>query len=370
MKKIIINGANGYIASNFIYDLLTQNYEIVALARGGNNENAIQRMLKSLKEASNGKQVEVKNLKVYNYSLLDEDFSMSHKDLKDIFDGDVDYFHFAASLKYSKKSQHEIFQTNIMGVQNSIDVFLANATRKSRFFYVSTSYSCGRISNTFEEKYYEDDSIVAFRNYYEQSKRFAENLVHKHIKDNGLNAFVLRPSQVVGNSKTGMTKTNFGIFDFTKRVCNLAYRYPDKKVRIKADINSTQNLIPINIISTYLQKIIEIQNLPGIIHLVAKHPVRNKDIIDYLNEVLPIELIPCKQLEKSEMNPGERLIDIGMSFTGEYCNTNLAFGTRNLDKIITSENIEVTTEALRMMLANFIYNEMPGKASQKLKLVH
>ena len=366
MKKIIINGANGFVASNFIYELLNQDYEVVALVRGNSNEHAKQRMLNSLEKLSNGNYNNRKKLTVYNYSLLDKDFLIPTEYLPDIFRREVDYFHFAASLKYNEKTKDEIFKTNIDGVENSIDVFQRNATKSSRFFYISTAYSCGRTIEKFEERFYENEDISVFRNYYEQSKRFAENIIRKHIEADGLNAYVLRPSQVVGNNSTGVTKTDFGIFDFTKRVCNLAVRFPNETVKIIANPDSTQNLIPIDTVACYLMSIVETQNLPRVINLVAKQSVRNSEIINYINETLPINIISCKQLAKHSMTSLERLIDIGMSFTGEYCNVNLVFDTTNLDATIAIEADEITQDSLRKMLGYFIGNLLNEKITRNV----
>jgi len=71
-----------------------------------------------LAHINDGKAINTSNLEVYNYSLIDDNFSMDENVLKSIFSGNVDYFHFAASLKYDEKSVEEIFSTNIEGVEN------------------------------------------------------------------------------------------------------------------------------------------------------------------------------------------------------------------------------------------------------------
>lgn len=366
MKRIIINGANGYIASNFINELLTQDYDVIALVRGDNNLSSRQRMVNALKEIYNGTKIDYKNLKVYNYDLLEKDFSISQKHLVNIFNKEADYYHFAASLKYSEKTKDEIFATNIKGVENSIKVFLKYASVGSRFFFISTVYSCGKMTARFEEKFYNNEDISSFRNYYEQSKRFAENVIKKHIEDDGLTAHIIRPSQVVGNSETGITKTDFGIFDFTKRVSSLAYRYPGETVRVKVDPDSTQNLLPIDTVVYYLMQTIMIDKLPAIMNFVAKQPVKNSDIIQCICDILPMNIISNKQLDKNSLVPLERLIDISMSFTGDYCDTNLQFDTTNLDKIVSTNGNEITIKSLQQMLYYFVNNFQKERQIRKI----
>ena len=151
MRKIIINGANGYVASNFIVELLKKDYKVVALARSNKKCTAEERMKNALLEMNDGETLNVKNLEVYNYSLFEENFAMTDEQLSTIFGGEVDYFHFAASLKFDIKSKEEIFGTNLQGVTNSVNIFQKYTQTESRFFFVSTAYSCGRTEEVFEE---------------------------------------------------------------------------------------------------------------------------------------------------------------------------------------------------------------------------
>jgi nucleoside-diphosphate-sugar epimerase len=362
MKTIIVNGANGYVASNFINSLLKGKYKVVALVRGSKKQSAEERLKNVLADLNDDEKINLANLKVYDYSLLDNDFAMDKNTLKSIFSGNIDYFHSAASLKYDEKSVDEIFATNIEGVKNSIDVFLKYASKKSRFFYIGTAYSCGKHNAVFEEKFYKNEHISSFRNYYELSKRYAENIVKSRIEENNLNGHVIRLSQVVGNHKTGITKTDYGIFDFSKRVFSIASRYPNKVVRVHVDPDSTQNLIPINTVVNCLIGTVKSVTVPTIMNLVAKKSVRNEHIINTLNEILPITLIPQKKLDRDSMNSLERLISIGMSFTGSYTETNLKFDTRQRDKVFQpGDNDELNDENVFAMLKYFVENLSSGK---------
>lgn len=355
MKTIVINGANGYVASHLISYLLKQKYKVVALVRN-NKRSPQERMLNVLADVNDNKNAEFPNLKVIGYSLCDENFSIPEDELKKIFRSKVDYFHFAASLKYDKKSVDEIFSTNINGVENSVKVFSKYATSNSRFFYIGTAYSCGKFNGVFEEKFYKNKDISAFRNYYEQSKRFAENILKENIQKNGLNGHIIRLSQVVGNQKTGITKTDYGIFDFAKRMFNLANRYPNEIIRVHVDPNSTQNLIPIDTVTEHLAKIVEENGIPEIMNFVAKKSIRNSLIIETLNRLLPINIIPQKDLDRRDMNSIERLVAVGMSFTESYIETDLSFDTKQRDKFIQYVETGPDKGSVSKMLEYFIEN--------------
>ena len=202
MQKVVIDGANGYVASHLIRELLKQNYEVVALVRDNGVLSSQERMHNVLKEAG-AESGDLENLKVFNYSLLHNDFDLKKKELEQIFDREADFFHFAASLKFTQKNRKEIFDTNVNGTENAINVFQSYSKPGSRFFFVGTVYSCGRHDEVFRERFYPNAPIVNFRNYYEQSKRYAENVVQKYIREKNLKGHIIRLSQVVGNNKTG-----------------------------------------------------------------------------------------------------------------------------------------------------------------------
>ena len=358
MKTIIIDGANGYVASHFIKKLLEQKYKVIALVRPSIQSSPPERMKEVLAKISEDGNVNTSNLSVYGYSLLHKNFFIPDEELEEIFSEEVDYFHFAATLKFSLKSKDEIFDINVGGVGNSIQVFLKYAKGNSRYFLIGTAYSCGKLSGLFEEKFYPKENISKFRNYYEQSKRFAENVVKKHIAEDGLNGHVIRLSQVVGNSKTGVTKTDYGIFDFAKRVQSLAFRHPNQTVRVHVDPTSTQNLIPINTVVNYLMRTLEVKNVPVIMNFIAKKQIKNIHIIKSISRLLPINIIPEKKIKRSDMNALERIIAAGMAFAEGYVETDLQFESKNLDKILAVDVHDVNENSVFKMLKYFIEN--PG----------
>lgn len=364
MKTIIVNGANGYVASNFINELVKKKYRVIALVRGNNKFTPEKRMEDVLNEINNNVSIDLSGLKVYNYSLLDNNFALAEEELRQIFSGETDYFHFAASLKYDGKSVDEIFSTNIEGVKNSIRVFLKYASKSSRFFYIGTVYSCGRLNEVFKEDFYENANIYAFRNYYEQSKRFAENVVKENIEKNKLNAHIIRLSQVIGSQKTCISITDYGIFDFAKRVYGLAYRYPNEVVRIHVDPDSTQNLIPVDTVTNHLTEVVEKSNAPDIMNFVSNKSISNSHIIETLNRIIPIRLIPLKKLERISMNPIERLVAVGMSFTESYALANISFDAQKRDHFLNYPETGPDDDSVAKMLQNFI-EELQQKRSNK-----
>jgi len=354
MQKIIINGANGYVASYFIKELLSMNYEVVALARNSNTISAEQRMRNVLKKISGQQVLNLNNLKVYSYSLLTKNYGLSEEQLRKIFEGEIDFFHFAASLKYHIRDKEEIMATNVGGLENTLDVFLKYASPASRFFFISTVYSCGKTSVPVKEIFFDDNGIDRFRNYYEQSKRIAENRIRMYIEKEQLKAHILRLSQVIGDNITGITTTDYGIFDFAKRVYNFSEKYSGETVRIKINPEGSQNLIAIDNVVNYLISSTTINDLPTIIHLAGKKSIKNDNIIKSICSLIPINIIQDKTREKKDMNPLERMIATSISFTGSYADIDLKFEIRNLDKLNVKNCNEVNIKSLHQMLEYYI----------------
>ncbi|WP_340113871.1 SDR family oxidoreductase [Maribellus mangrovi] len=352
--KVVINGANGYVASNFVVELLKRRYEVVALVRNKENESASDRMRETLNEMSDCDSVDLKRLKVYDYSLFQANFNLSDDVLSEIFGGTVHYYHFAASLKFDFKSKDEIFGTNMQGVTNSVETFLKFSGPGSRFYFISTAYSCGRMKGIFKERFYGNEEIDAFRNYYEQSKRFAENRLKQYIEEDGLSCSILRISQIIGNRSTGVTKTDYGIFDFSKRIQRIANMSPNTTLRLQVDETCTQNLLAIDTVVSYFMDIIAAKEVPEIINIVSKKPFPNQSILDILEDILPIKLVPKMKLKPEEMNKIEKIMAVGMSFSGAYININPDFETKNLDAIVKHPQPDVTVDEVHKMLHYFL----------------
>lgn len=67
MQKIIVNGANGYVASHFVSELLKNDCQVVALVRAPSKATSEQRLKNVLAEIDS--ETDFSNLKVFGYSL-------------------------------------------------------------------------------------------------------------------------------------------------------------------------------------------------------------------------------------------------------------------------------------------------------------
>ena len=131
-------------------------------------------------------------------------------------------------------------------------------------------------------------------------------------------------------------------------------RYTNEIIRVHVDPDSSQNLIPIDTVTAHLTKMVEETGIPEIMNFVAKKSIRNSHIIETLNRLLPINIIPQKKLERRDMNAIERLISVGMSFTESYIETDLSFDTSQRDKFIHYVETGPSNNSVSKMLEYFI----------------
>ena len=167
--------------------------------------------------------------------------------------------------------------------------------------------------------------------------------------------------------KTGVTKTDYGIFDFAKRIYNLANRNPNENLRVHIDPDSTQNLIPVDTVTEHLTKVTVENEVPQIMNFVSKNSIRNSYILETLNQLVPMRIIPVKKLERKNMNSIERLISVGMSFTQSYTSTNITFDSRQRDNFVKDHETGTDNNAIAKMLKYFIETLSQKKKKQKHK---
>lgn len=82
--------------------------------------------------------------------------------------------------------------------------------------------------------------------------------------------------------------------------------------------------------------------------------MKNDEIIESVSRLLPVEIHAQKHLDKQKLNRKERIIAAGMTFTGVYAKTDLKFDTANLEKTISLNGNEITTNSLHRMIEYFV----------------
>lgn len=203
--KHLITGVTGFLGSALALEILATDAdsEVVCIGRSRTGVPADQRVAESLVESAEG------------YGLTDIDMTdrvtvvEGHfGDLPDLPVGIDVAWHAAASLKYRDRDRVELIDSNVNAVRRIADWLTANGVPEVNHF--STAYVFGERAGRCTE----DDPVdtCAPNNVYEETKRGGEQV----IRSSGIDWRILRPSIIVGHSRTGFARSDSGIYGFLK----------------------------------------------------------------------------------------------------------------------------------------------------------
>jgi thioester reductase-like protein len=188
MGGVLLTGATGFVGKEILDRLLSRGRRVYALVRARNDDAAATRLSRHANLTAVAGDIEQPGLGVAPG--LTEDITT--------------VIHCAASVSF-ELSLEDSRRVNVEGTRNVVD-FAHRCERLERLSYVSTAYVAGEPRRLFGED--ELDVGQRFRNPYERSKFEAEWMVRGRAR--GLPLQVLRPSIVVGDSRTGRT-TSFNV---------------------------------------------------------------------------------------------------------------------------------------------------------------
>lgn len=284
MKKgFFITGATGFVGGAIALKLLeeTQDY-VICLVRGDSREDSQKRLIKSLIGAAVAyDQPELEdaiNTRCIAYNGdLTSDIPLHEDLLKEYTITSV--WHSAASLKFSEKDKEFIHEINVNGTRRICD--FVNKINAEKLFYVSTAYTSGRKQGLIKEEIYDLNHPTS--NYYETSKIIAENYVINNCK---AQIKILRPSIVIGHSKTLVPTSFSGLYGFYIDV-SLFKRKVEKvlgslltfrALKMISCPNDPLNLIPIDYVASAAVKIGLSDSKSLVYHLTNDFPCK----VDYV----------------------------------------------------------------------------------------
>lgn len=104
-------------------------------------------------------------------------------------------WHIAASTAFDESRRAEIEEANLIGTRNVLNFVKKRDVGK--FFYMSTAYIAGLEKGVIPEGRVSHNS--GFKNPYEETKYVCD----QRVQDSGLPFIVIRPSIIIGDSRTG-----------------------------------------------------------------------------------------------------------------------------------------------------------------------
>jgi nucleoside-diphosphate-sugar epimerase len=226
-RALLITGATGFVGAALAVELLRARRSDLALClvRAGSDADARRRLEASLRDAGAAYGVppdEIADVVARAIAVrgdltapgLGLDAATTHRLRKA---GPLHVFHAAASLKDTEEALREIVAHNVVGTERVLDTLLPLGV--AAFNHVSTAYVCGRRTRDIPE---EVERPRGFHNRYEQSKHYGEALVVDHCRAAGVPWRILRPSIVVGHSRTARATGYTGFLGWVLKLAGLA----------------------------------------------------------------------------------------------------------------------------------------------------
>jgi thioester reductase-like protein len=241
MGAVLLTGATGFVGKEILDRFLARGRDVYALVRAEDDAAAAERLPRHVRLTALAGDIERPGCG------LDADRLASEV---------TTIVHCAASVSFDL-SLEDSRRINVDGTRHVLEL-AERCSGLERLTYISTAYVAGEPRNVFREN--QLDVGQRFRNPYERSKFEAERMVRQRA--NGLPLQILRPSIVVGDSRTGRTSSFNVLYGPLKAFARGAIP------AIPARRSSPVDIVPVDYVADRAVELAEFGD-DGTYHLVA-----------------------------------------------------------------------------------------------------
>ena len=272
--------------------------------------------------------------------------------------------HCAGVVDFGQELAALSHRVNVEGTANLLT--LAERLRVP-FCHFSTAYIAGdRQGQVFEHETYTGQQ---FHNPYESSKCLAEMLVQDWTMRTGLDAFVFRPSIVVGDCQQGRIVHFDGLYNFLRLLDSVGGAIGAREFRAVADPNATKNLVPADYVARAAWHIIK-ASAPQTYHITNPKPVSLSLLRDILADLFAIpgaRLVREEEFHRRAPDRFESMYQKAAAQYAPYLAAEPLFDRTNTDTTLrgTSLALPEMNMAFFQRLLDYARRTRWGKAREK-----
>jgi Putative dehydrogenase domain of multifunctional non-ribosomal peptide synthetases and related enzymes len=196
-ELLLVTGATGFLGTHLVRLLLDRepDLSLALIIRDKPGQSGRQRADLFLPPAQRAR------VQVFSGDVSLPDLGLDHSAREQLHSNVTRIIHSAATVRFDH-TLNEARHTNVEGTRHVLDFAAASQSLRS-FAYVGTAYVAGERTGLVLEN--ELAVGQGYRNTYEQTKSEAEELVRSRLGH--LPGVILRPSIIVGDSRTGVTSS-------------------------------------------------------------------------------------------------------------------------------------------------------------------
>ena len=340
----VITGVTGFLGSHLALRILRQIPDtiLICLARAKNLISARARVLNALQTATmDCAEIRLEQAILDRVVVLDENMfsGASQPDTTRFACFCVSSFwHCAASTRFVDSKSSSVWDTNINGLRNALR--LAGSLKVDVFNYVSTAYVSGTLLGRVSEEV--DRGQNTFNNVYEKSKHDCELLVQHECNTLGIAYRILRPSIIIGHSRTFRTSSSAGFYQCLEALRQLYRKVTAKDVsyfeRTRLGVflnrNATLDLIPIDIV---IAEMLMLENyhrdtFNQVFHVTSESPCSMYDVLTTLADCVGIRSVEIVD-RLTDLSAIDKLFNRQVKVFVPYCTQRKLFDRNNATRL-------------------------------------